>query len=134
MNSQIQDTINKNNIAITTFLGYRLAPCSRGQAWESPFQVASKDKLELHGRLLSTSLHHMKFHNSWEWLMYAIEKIEQNAQSTEGVKIEKTKCTIKKSGMVFKAGKGGSKIAAVYLTVAEYCKWHIENYSHQYKN
>ena len=72
------DTLKKNRL-ITEFLGYKLAKCNNGFAWESPFQKAKDDYLGLHGRLYvelkeespysQCHSEYLKFHTSWEWLM-----------------------------------------------------------------
>lgn len=72
------DTLKKNRL-ITEFLGYKLAKCNNGFAWESPFQRSKDDYLGLHGRLYvelkeespysQCHSEYLKFHTSWEWLM-----------------------------------------------------------------
>ena len=64
-----------NNQIITEFLGYKLKPCNNGLAWESPFQYAREETLEIHGRLFNLTSTYLKFDSSWEWLMPVAIKI-----------------------------------------------------------
>ncbi len=61
--------INAGNEEIAIMLGYRLAKCNNGLAWESPFQFAIDDVLQIHGLLQRTQYSYMKFANSFDTLM-----------------------------------------------------------------
>lgn len=75
--------ITDSNKLITEFMGYKLARCSNGKAWESPFQKAVDDVFKIHGRLFhpvtspyyNTSNSYLKFNESLDWLKHVINKV-----------------------------------------------------------
>jgi len=78
----------KDNKLIAEFMGYKLAKCNNGLAWESPYKKSVEDTFELHGRLWRENDSYYKFHTSWDWLMPVITNcknvdadwINENAQ------------------------------------------------------
>jgi hypothetical protein len=73
--------IDEGNKIILEFMGYRLARCNNGQAWESPYPKAVDDVFNMHGMLLEESLYKMKFNSSWDWIMKAVKKINETGYS-----------------------------------------------------
>ena len=63
----------------------------------------------------------MQYHISWDWLMMAVIKIEENLEYN--VEINHNNCTITHFETVF----GQTKIEAVYNAVIEFIKWFNEN-------
>lgn len=47
-------------VKMIEFMGYKLAMCSNGLAWESPYQYAKDDHFKIHGVLLQHSLYKFK--------------------------------------------------------------------------
>jgi len=69
--------MEKNNKLIAEFMGYKLAKCNNGLAWESPYKKSVEDTFELHGRLWRENDSYYKFHKSWDWLMPVVRKCRQ---------------------------------------------------------
>lgn len=63
------------------------------------------------------------FHNSWDWLMPVIEKVEN---LNFAVEISESYCEIKDgSSIVIELGGGDyTKISATYKTLVDFIKWH----------
>ena len=79
-----KNSILEGNKLIAEFMGYKLAKCNNGLAWESPYKKSVEDTFELHGRLWRENDSYYKFHTSWDWLMPVANEIiksrdEQNA-------------------------------------------------------
>jgi len=75
--------MEKNNKLIAEFMGYKLAKCNNGLAWESPYKKSVEDTFELHGRLWRENDSYYKFHTSWDWLMPVISKITKDERYIE---------------------------------------------------
>ena len=69
-----------SNKLIAEFMGYKLAKCNNGLAWESPYKKSVEDTFELHGRLWRENDSYYKFHTSWDWLMPVVQKCRQENQ------------------------------------------------------
>ena len=67
----------KDNKLIAEFMGYKLAKCNNGLAWEFPYKKSVEDTFEIHGRLWRENDSYYKFHTSWDWLMPVIQKCRQ---------------------------------------------------------
>lgn len=70
---------NTDKSLLAVFYGYTTAPCSRGQAWVSPYNSASDDLWKLHGRLIRphhAELEHLDFENSFDLPMKVVSTIE----------------------------------------------------------
>ena len=70
--------MEKKNKLIAEFMGYKLAKCNKGLAWESPYKKSVEDTFELHGRLWRENDSYYKFHTSWDWLMPVVQKCRQD--------------------------------------------------------
>lgn len=68
------ESTSEQRKTIIEFLGYKLANCNNGHAWESPHRYAIEDVLGLHGVLLESSLRKANFDTSWEKLMPVVHK------------------------------------------------------------
>ena len=78
----------------------------------------------------------MKFHESWDWLMPVVEKIEDIQDGNEGDSIRGHiyEVTIKQGNIVTIQGDGCSiwadaspKILSVWIAVVEFIKWYNQN-------
>ena len=114
-----------NNKLIAEFMGYKLAKCNNGLAWESPYKKSVEDTFELHGRLWRENDSYYKFHTSWDWLMPVIENIESLGYE---VQIRNTDCiifqlldTIKYKPIVDISSRNGKK-DSTYKAVIEFIK------------
>lgn len=75
----------KNGKKIAEFLGYKLARCNNGLAWESPYGKHIDDKLKLHGRLyypegssyFVSGNDCLNFKSSYDKLFILIEELEK---------------------------------------------------------
>jgi len=109
----------ENNKLIAEFMGYKLAKCNNGLAWESPYKKSVEDTFELHGRLWRENDSYYKFHTSWDWLMPVIEKIEslgyvfniQGGKAEYGEMISETRCFIAED-----------KLSSTYKAVVQFIK------------
>lgn len=131
-----ENTITYNKL-ITEFLGYKLARCNNGLAWESPFKYAV-DILKIHGRLYRENepyhYNYLRFDISYEWQMFAIAKIESlgfDVQMKSHHCRENCKnkiryfCLIDKMGSEhFSHSREVSMINATYLAVVDFILWY----------
>lgn len=63
-----------NTVKLAEFMGYKLAICSNGLAWESPYRLAVDDHFKIHGMLLESSIAKFNFNTSLDYLMPVIKK------------------------------------------------------------
>jgi len=108
------EDIIKNNKLIAEFLGWKK---KAHNFFESPIQGHYDDNFP-------NNLH---FHESWSWLMSAVEKIETLGYWME---ISDTFCTISNNRIGIKYLKSDilmhkeSKIEATWFAVVEFIKWY----------
>jgi hypothetical protein len=69
----------ENNQLLCEYMGYKLAPCNSGMAWESPYLSSIHDGMNLHGRLFREKDKYYKFSTDWNWLVPVIKKIDGEA-------------------------------------------------------
>jgi hypothetical protein len=62
----------ETNKLIAEFMGYKLAKCNNGLAWERPTLSCIHDNYSLHGRLWREKDSYYKWKTSWDWLMPVI--------------------------------------------------------------
>ena len=71
-------TIVKNNKLIAEFMEYKPTKCNNGFAWDYEKSKPSKDHLfPIQGRLITQDCSYLKFHQSWDWIIPVIEKINE---------------------------------------------------------
>lgn len=124
-------TLKENNELIAEFMGYRLARCNNGLAWEYTLsKKAIDDKFNLHGRLYRPDDKKLdQFKTDWRWLMMVVEKIDQHGAS---VIIGRFFCEIKYINPLDESKAfdvrmaSGVKINAINGAVIEFIKWHNE--------
>lgn len=63
-----------DKVKVIEFMGYRLALCNNGMAWESPYPRAIDDHFRIHGMLLQSSLRKLN-HLTLDTLKPVIDKI-----------------------------------------------------------
>ena len=108
-----------NNKLIAEFMGYKLARCNNGLAWESPHRKAIDDVFGIHGRLWREDDTKYCWHTDWNWLMEVVQKIEslgyvfiiEGGKAEFGEMVSKTRCFINKN-----------KITSTYTAVVEFIK------------
>lgn len=76
----------------------------------------------------------MKYHDSWDWLMPVVDKIEalrdeENHQPLVDVHIVQDSATIEglSSDGVFFTGAGKTKIASTFDVIVQFIQWYNEN-------
>lgn len=117
----------ENNKIIAEFMGYKLANCSNGMAWENTLSKKSQDdKFKLHGRLWRENDTYYKWNSDWNWLMEVVEKIESldynfNITSGDATALH-YHCAIYQTS-IYRID-GTTKIQATYETVIEFIKWY----------
>lgn len=115
----MQKEIIEGNKLIAEFMGYKLARCNNGLAWESPHSRAIDDVFKLHGRLWHEMDTHYKWHLSWDWLMPVIRRcIDSCATKTVD---ELTPLEFETAGKVINMYVGES-IGMAYYYVVDYLK------------
>jgi hypothetical protein len=72
--------------------------------------------------------HHLKFHKDWNWLMWAVDKIEEHAVGNR-IEIDNNFCKISSPyniEPIFVSKHAHRKFWAVYLAVVDYIKSYHE--------
>ena len=98
-------TIRDNNKRIAEFLGWKYFPKVDGErfaGWRKDVEVRTLEMyIKLHGQhngyYLCRNHNDLRYYNSWDWLMEAVEKIESIAcplNGRFGVYISSNSCTI----------------------------------------
>lgn len=64
----------------------------------------------------------LKYHNSWDWLMPVVEKIENSGHETM-VQISANYCTIDNLNGLRIEKQSDSKLDSVYLACVEFIEW-----------
>jgi hypothetical protein len=67
------------------------------------------------------------YHDTWNWLMTVVEKIENMENNNFSVNICKTKCFIDAILENITCKNTGNKLESTYLAVIEFIKWYNEN-------
>jgi hypothetical protein len=86
----------EGNKVLTEFMGYKLARCNRGLAWESPHTKACDDFLGIHGKLFYCPKNqyyvsgnsYLIFHKSWNWLIPAVKRIKSFGKMNKKLSIQ----------------------------------------------
>ena len=121
----------ENDKLIAEFMGYKLAKCNSGLAWE--YTLSKKwidDKFQLHGRLFDdNSSNYMRFNSSWTWLMQVVLKIEKLSDK-EGnyynVIIKNNQVNIKKNKVKIIETVASTKFTAIFEAVVEFINYYNE--------
>ena len=120
--------MNTENKLIAEFMGYKLARCNSGFAWDIGESIPSKDHLFPIQGVLHTG-RELKFHSSWDWLMPVVEKIRFN-EFVENFNINIT-CDVFIEGefpeIEIYCDNKVSTLEATYKAVVEFIKWYNEN-------
>lgn len=106
--------VEENNVLIAEFMGFFKARVSRGFAWDN--NKITKP-ITLHGDLVGTR-NNGRFHESWDWLMAAVDKIERSGYN---VKIHTDYTAINKiKGKCVADMVGSNKLHNTYAAVIEF--------------
>ena len=74
------------------------------------------------------TLESMHYHDSWDWLMPVVERIDSRTPYDPCVTVEYNWCSIKTLNGEFNIEVvGNSRIEATYKAVVEFIKWYNEN-------
>ena len=102
---------NKNNKLIAEFMGWNLTRSGAIGYYMDCYDDSICEKLP--------TVEELKFHESWDWLMPVVEKIQD---------IHGTRICIVGNGICFEKGEeyivANTKIKAVYKFVIKYIKWY----------
>ena len=104
-----------DNKLISEFMGYKLARCSNGLAWDSPYQKAVDDVFKIHGRLWRENDSYYQWNTSWDWLMPVAQKIEKYLWDNQG-----------KVGYFDECLQSNDREVR-YQAVVEFIKWYNQN-------
>lgn len=113
-----QKEIISNNKLIAEFMGYKLAKCNNGLAWNSPYERSIEDKFDLHGRLFYPENHqyyisgnsYLKFDKDWTWLILVVDKIVmEDVYAEEKAKVMVSLCP---------------QIETVYSAIINFINWY----------
>lgn len=93
---------------------------------KSFYDASDKD---WNGERRDFELSQLKYHESWDWLMPVIEKIEEiTLLSAVGMNVniynQLTEIKCRWTGEIIAYGKGKSRIQAAYYAVVEFIKWY----------
>lgn len=119
------ETIEGNRL-IAEFMGYSLRKIDGEMEWDyNPIDNPHGSYPTLRLPICGTSENNLRFHESWDWLMPVVEKIDSLLMDDKFVTVQMNRTLIEmpEHGLTIE-GLGDSWIEAAYNAVVEFIQWY----------